>query len=67
MELSMRTGTWACVVCDVVVWGYETEDGDQVMVRIKPRDEIYDEITLYLSTGDSLDLIAAIASELRKE
>ena len=67
MELSMRTGPGSYVVCDVIVWGYETENGHQVMVGIKPRDEVYDEVILDLSIGDTLDLIAAITSELRKE
>jgi len=67
MELSIRTGPSSYVVCDVKVIGYKTEDSDQVIMKITPRDEVYAEVTFDLSIGERLDLIAAMASELRKE
>ena len=67
MELSLRTSPTSYVVCDVKVHGYCTGTSNEVMVRIDPRDKQIDPITFDLSIGDSLDLIAAITSELRKE
>jgi len=71
MELSLRTSRTSYVVCDVKVRGYCTGTSNEVMVKIIPRDGADGidraDITLDLSIGDSLDLIAAITSELRKE
>ena len=67
MELSLRTSASSYVVCDVKARGYDASESRQVMVRLTPRDTAINPITIDLSTGDSLDLIAAITSELRKE
>jgi hypothetical protein len=66
MEVSMRTGPSSYVVCDIEVAGWKTESGNEVMIRITPRDKVYNEVMLDLSMRDGLDLIAAVASELRK-
>ena len=67
MELSLRTSPSSYVVCGVIVRGYDSGDSTQVMVRIVPRDKKTHTITFDLSIGDSLDLIAAITSELRRQ
>jgi len=67
MELSLQTSSTSYAVCDVSVKGWNAEHSRQVRVRIMPRDKDLDQILLDLSIGDSLDLIAAITSELRGE
>ena len=67
MELSLRTSSSSYVVCDATARGWESGISRQVALTIIPRDSEMSGIILDFSTGDTLDLIAALTSELRKD